>query len=324
MNILFMLGNGFDLNLGLKTSYNDFYSYYKSKNSQSHQVLKLKEHIANNFENWSDLELALGKYTKDITSAKEFDEVFDDIGDNLAEYLHEEEKRLDFNHEKTNINKFFSDLTYPENSLRVADSNQLKIHRKKYNHYPLNTNIITFNYTQSLEKLLNYSGQRIKISSGTLQHIHHIHGYLESRMIMGVNDVSQIENKIFHDNLDITEALVKHKCNEACGHTVDKQCEQLIESSQLLCIFGSSLGDTDKLWWDLIAKRLVKGELKLIIFEKVADIPSRQEYKKERIRREKKNNFLNKTTLTEAEKEIAQEHIFIGVNTNLFTNIYKH
>lgn len=31
MNVTFLLGNGFDLNLGLSTSYKDFYSYYTKK-----------------------------------------------------------------------------------------------------------------------------------------------------------------------------------------------------------------------------------------------------------------------------------------------------
>ena len=70
------------------------------------------------------------------------------------------------------------------------------------------------------------------------------------------------------------------------------------------------MGDTDKLWWDFIAKKLITDDFKLIIFEKVAYIPPRMEYKKERIRREKKNNFLDKTTLTKEEKEIA-EKIFL-------------
>ena len=28
MKVVYLIGNGFDLNLGLKTSYSDFYTYY--------------------------------------------------------------------------------------------------------------------------------------------------------------------------------------------------------------------------------------------------------------------------------------------------------
>lgn len=34
MNIVYIVGNGFDRNLGLKTSYQDFYKFYKAQVSQ--------------------------------------------------------------------------------------------------------------------------------------------------------------------------------------------------------------------------------------------------------------------------------------------------
>lgn len=40
MNILFLLDNGFDLNLGMKTRYSDFYEYYKLVNSKSEKIEK--------------------------------------------------------------------------------------------------------------------------------------------------------------------------------------------------------------------------------------------------------------------------------------------
>ena len=77
MNILFLIGNGFDLNLGMKTNYNDFYKYYASKQSSSDLIQKLKKEIDGNIENWSDLELALGKYPSALT--RKFLSVFHSI-----------------------------------------------------------------------------------------------------------------------------------------------------------------------------------------------------------------------------------------------------
>src|SRR4030042_7161128 len=97
MNILFLIGNGFDLNLGLKTSYGDFYKYYIKVKSQSSAINQLKNEISGDLKHWSDLEIALGKYTENFKSVSEFDEVFDDLGDRLADDLEQEEKRFDFN-----------------------------------------------------------------------------------------------------------------------------------------------------------------------------------------------------------------------------------
>jgi abortive infection AbiH-like protein len=84
MNVLFFIGNGFDLNLGLKTSYADFYKYYTKIISKSSAVNRLKNEISGDLKDWSDLELSLGKYTEKIKSVTEFDQVFEDIGNYLS------------------------------------------------------------------------------------------------------------------------------------------------------------------------------------------------------------------------------------------------
>ena len=37
MNVTLILGNGFDLNMGLPTAYSDFYKYYMLVDSVNHQ-----------------------------------------------------------------------------------------------------------------------------------------------------------------------------------------------------------------------------------------------------------------------------------------------
>ena len=43
MNITFLIGNGFDRNLGLATSYSEFVDYYKKLPSSTETILKFKE-----------------------------------------------------------------------------------------------------------------------------------------------------------------------------------------------------------------------------------------------------------------------------------------
>ena len=76
MNITFLIGNGFDLKLGLNTRYSDFYSYYHEKASKESIILKwMKED--DDKGNWADLEMALGNKINDI------DEVLEAISSNL-------------------------------------------------------------------------------------------------------------------------------------------------------------------------------------------------------------------------------------------------
>lgn len=321
MKILFLIGNGFDLNLDLKTRYSQFYKYYKTVKNGSAEINKLKDAISNNIENWSDLELELGNYTKHIETEKEFEKVYEDIGDRLAEYLDEQEDNFKFeNFDGKKLNDY---LSYPENSLLAADRNKITEFRNRVGNSQNNVFVITFNYTKTLEKLIGYSSnKRMNIGSKgshpiVLQKIEHIHGFTNKRMVMGVNDISQISNESFHNNQNVLDALVKTNCNQVQKHTLDNWCKAQIQQASLICIFGSSIGDTDNMWWELIGEQL-KKDIRLIIFEKGEEIPPRRPYKIANIERAKKEYFLNKTKLDEKDKSNVAGKIFIGVNTDMF------
>lgn len=45
MKVIYLVGNGFYLNLGLKTSYCDFYNYYLNVKNEDTQISQLKVHL---------------------------------------------------------------------------------------------------------------------------------------------------------------------------------------------------------------------------------------------------------------------------------------
>lgn len=324
MNILFFIGNGFDINLGLKTRYTDFYPYYKSLSSKSDNIKLLKENISDDFKNWSDLELAIGEYTENFNTVDDFIEVYEDVGDNLADYLNEQEESFPF--EKVDLEKLSEHLAFPEKALLPADSNEITKFKEIWNSQSWFVNVISFNYTKSLEKILSDGFEKnLQIGlhnrySIVLKSIQHIHGFCNDRMIMGVNDESQIRNQSFHSSEQLFDALVKPNCNKAHKHTIDDLCASQIKEAQLICVFGSSIGDTDNHWWHLIGEQLKKN-CRLIIFTKGEEISRRWGYKKAQKEREMKDFFLNKTNLTDDEKTSFRSKIFVGVNTDLFSNL---
>ncbi len=184
------------------------------------------------------------------------------------------------------------------------------------------------NYTNVIEKILGDKQKNVQLANHTnnaaikLEEIKHIHGYLDNDMVIGVNDKSQIENESFHDNRDILESIVKSECNRANRNNIDRQFTNKIKSANLICIFGSSIGDTDNKWWELIGERL-KYDCHLIIFSKGAEIPPRIRHMQARAERRIRNDFLNKTNLSEKEMEAVEGKIFIGLNTGMFDGIIK-
>lgn len=72
MNILFILGNGFDKAQGLATSYQEFYDYYQKKESESELETQLKKDIQADYNTWADLEEGLGNYSARFSKAVDF------------------------------------------------------------------------------------------------------------------------------------------------------------------------------------------------------------------------------------------------------------
>ena len=320
MKILHIIGNGFDLNLGLKTSYKDFYDYYKSIDSPKNSINNLKKNISNNYKNWSDLELAPGQYTEEIKTINEFDEVFEDIGERLAEYLRKEEAKFDTS--KVDKEIFYANLVKPETFLSVTENNKIRAYKNKFNTQNWVVDIVTFNYTSIIDRIIeNKNNFKIgnhpgSATSVTLRSVEHIHGYTDNRMVLGVNDVSQLKNKEFHNNIDVLEAIVKEKCNAAYGHNIDNQFKAKINQAELISIFGASIGDTDNIWWEQIGSRLKAAQIPILIFTKGEEVISpRIGYKNNRTKRKMMDYFLKKTKLTKEEIDKISPNIFIARKT---------
>ncbi len=324
MQILYIIGNGFDLNLELETSYNNFYNYYKTVETENINVQKLKNNISKTYESWADLELALGNYTQHLEKIEELDDILYDVGEKLAKYLHLEETKLE-NYE-INQKKFFDYLCYPENSFLPADKENLFGIKSKWKNHHWNIDIYTFNYTSVIEKICGDKQKNVLLAKHNnalpiqLGEIKHIHGYLENDMVIGVNDISQIANESFHKNRDILESIVKSECNHANRSNIDRHFTNKINSANLICIFGSSIGATDNKWWELIGERL-KSDCHLIIFTKGDEIPPRIRHMQARAERSLRDLFLTKTKLTEKEMKTAENKIFIGLNTGFFNGM---
>jgi len=276
MNITYIIGNGFDVNLGLKTRYQDFYDYYQNQPSPSEEVKQLKAHIDRNKENWADLELALGEYTSNFKDSNSATKVMEDLCDHLTEYLKLQSFLIPQSNEKlkeemlrclANPNEFF--LPADREQIRSYYSNSLLAHSK--------ITILSLNYTPSIERILDYKdNQPISIDSndswlgyGTEVHpVLHPHHTLDvdDTILVGLNDESQIANQTLCNNETFKENFIKPACNKMLSSGIEKQCSDVINNSDLFVVFGSSLGATDKLWWQKIANRMVNSNSLLLLF----------------------------------------------------------
>jgi len=235
MNILFLLGNGFDLNLEMDTSYKQFYNNaYQLQPSDNDLIKGLKLAIKKDIETWADLELAIGKYTNELKNREEFDSVFDDIRDKLAIYISQQENS--YTYDVSIRNKFLEHMRFPYNFLTEGEKNTFTEFRNKFSSNQISINAISFNYTHSLEKIIDYKNENIKIETNGkipsfFTEIEHIHGFTDERFILGVDNVEQIANESFRTDEDILDSIIKPRLNASAQHLCDERCKRLINLS---------------------------------------------------------------------------------------------
>ena len=61
MRYVIMIGNGFDIGLGLKTSYRDFIDAYIQMECDNENIAWMRAQMSEDPRQWSDAEMAFGK-----------------------------------------------------------------------------------------------------------------------------------------------------------------------------------------------------------------------------------------------------------------------
>lgn len=326
MNITYLIGNGFDLNLRLKTKYSHFYTHFLEENQKNIGTINLKKAIEKDVEDWSDFEKRFGKFTEEFEENSkgitEFNKTYIDVVNSLSSYLKGIEESLDFN--LIDKDKFINDIINIESFLQDRDKRNINRFKSKFNANPITINFITFNYTEIIEKIIGdrtsnlpigktRNGKNINIST-----INHIHGYLNKRMIIGVNDETQIFNDFFKNDNRIKYNLIKTISNRISKELIEESCINKINQAQIICLFGLSYGKTDLKWWELIVNQLNR-DCRLIIFHHEPQnihplIPSERTLVEENV----KNQFYSLSKISEDKIKSFDEKIIVSVNNNNF------
>jgi len=274
MNITFLIGNGFDLNLKLNTRYTDFYKYYIENDPKD----LLSKSIKEDYEMWSDLEVGLGEFLKDIDESQieEFLDSKSTLERMLSEYLTLENNRVHIKDEKAlaeefkkKILNFFSDF----NTLDKEHYHQIMGATRTQIQY----NFITFNYTNILDEIVSASQKHCKpFDNHTANNSnytdsvampHHIHGKLTEDLILGLDNAEQILNEKLKTNPKLTNYIIKSAVNTALGEKKIEKAKQIIDNSKFICLFGLSIGDTDGMWWSYIIEWLKRdNNNRLVLF----------------------------------------------------------
>ena len=319
MNILYIIGNGFDLAQGLKTRYADFYPYYQKCPSPNEAAKLMKKEINEHAGDWSDMELALGKFTKEVHSEEELTDMYFDLSDRLAEYLTQESKTKVFLQNKKVLHDFYEPFRY----LEPLDQRYYRTHFNTYydrEQRLTQVNIITLNYTDTLERLIGdeeKSGMSIGNGYYRIENICHRHGMLGDTILLGVNDEQQLSNESFKNSQSAKDFLVKPMAIDAMRSDNDVMCKEMIQSANIIGLFGVSLGETDANLWKDIVNHLSQSDTLLMYFHHSKDIIPKNKKQLLGVKESQARDFLYQR-MNLPEKLQSKTKLLIGYNKDIF------
>ncbi len=265
-----LIGNGFDIGLGLDTRYGDFLKRYLKPDYpvRTEAIRAMKNDIGNQFHNgsglWSDAEIAFGKLEFSNYPHKEggvgaLAECEGDFTGALKSYLLDEDSRFIIPPERQNdaTHKFCVQL---QNLLEseIAFPSYVKT---------LNVEFFNFNYTSTLDKLLSgdmpalvQADAKENKRSINLIGVHHIHGSLaKDNIIFGVDDDAQIFDQDVADASKQAGYLVKSELDSALRVNELVSFIKRISNSNVIVLFGLSYGRSDASIWQSVFRAMKKN-----------------------------------------------------------------
>lgn len=180
-NVL-IVGNGFDLNLGLKTSYSD---YLNSKIFKSIKNNSLAEYLEahSKTSRWIDIEKELYEYSTHLFW--KLGSTFNPImgKENLIKYLRHNYYEICYS-----LRKYLIEAT--NCTIELDNKAAYNIISKVFTSN-LYTYILTFNYTEIIERI-----QQLYFPSCNKYYINHIHGSLQNNnIVFGIEDSAEVAKK---------------------------------------------------------------------------------------------------------------------------------
>lgn len=229
---LLIVGNGFDLSMGFKTSYGDFMksSYFPHEETSSLCSYLHKQYEEN--MGWIDIENELSEYSRILTTKKLNAKKFNTILD--IDSLREEYDEL-----KSSLKLYLQEAT--KRAFGPSPDNPAK---RVIDQLPADSKIISFNYTSIIERMTR---DRFCTSKGNLLHIH---GSLApyDDIVFGVEDSAKLSK----------EHVFLYKAHSR--HLKVQEFSDWLNSAERIIFYGYSLGDTDRQYFENFFRKLCSSD----------------------------------------------------------------
>lgn len=272
MRVVHLVGNGFDISAGLRTSANYLIDEFCRIVDRGECVPASVKNLADTIRDeglskWSDFELKLGEYTanarvKDNPEAfLEAKSHFDTV---LRECLIARNELIDESFVEANAKQCLGSLKNIFSALEPGEQDRrFSVHKNLSNPNSFNHHIATFNYTQTLQLMCDHVGYQTVLFNGdphgthTLQSFNYAHSSIDGMPVCGVDNADQIGNESFRSNATILATFIKKDIQIDSGKIEDRAVFGLIRQADVFCVHGAAFGSTDSRWWQAIRDRML-------------------------------------------------------------------
>lgn len=325
MNVTFLLGNGFDMQLGMKTGYRDFLRWYISQPSKDSDILEFKGHLRNEKGRWwSDAEMAMGEYLGQFTE-ENISVYYKNIKDfklRLSEYLKSQNQEYNIADDPAVTERFKDFLLNSVDDIMLRKEQLTLTTMRVIREVAIS--FVSFNYTDAIDRIANAikkGGKELEKRNGHptyIKDLYHVHGTLRSSVIMGVDNMGQLDISNVADTAKLRRTLIKPVTNEELGRSDAREAENRIKESEYVFVYGLSFGETDARWWDIIRKKLLlENSFQVVLFTRSSN-EDIQEIIPEDIldyESDKKDDFLLRIGIAPEQLNIVRKKVFIIRNT---------
>lgn len=335
--VTFLIGNGFDLACGLNSRYKDTYKGYTGSPSSSDVIKSFKDNIEEDIETWADFEMALAEYARKFEKEEDLIECIRDYKAYLIWYLKRERENF-YSFLQNNADKrdaliqemipflvcFFRDLTKNDrDAIWSALTNSYP---------PISCQFLSFNYTDIFDELEKQAFPWIENNGDNLIYsdnpVLHIHGKLGEDVVLGIDNESQLVNLKYQLSNRGRRAIIKPTAVEDYDTKRKKEALSQIQSSNVICVFGLSLEESDLTWKNAVRDWLLMNPDHHMVFfdykladkscsEDIQKMDYEEDAKKERIK------MLFGDTIDEDTKDRVFKQIHMPVSYTFFNAVNK-
>ena len=304
MEYTFMVGNGFDVGLVLKTRYSDFIQQYVNFGVDGQSLTEdiesiLKRTIRRDIETWADAERAFAElpFSTMFPNRAKFHkillELLVEFKTSLNEYLLAQVQKVGRRQIGTTTSKrFFAHMVESlfagmPSWLQEKELREL-VYGEENPTEPNVFNFVNFNYTDTFDRLvgvktleptddLEIEGDvknvvRVNILGSKIRffrhHLIHVHGAFDTQdALFGVSELQQIKDNLAREFSLLSGYLIKSQTDLEMGNGSYEKVSSFLDDSYRVVLFGLSMGVSDKHWWQLLIDKVCSEDnFRIFIF----------------------------------------------------------